>query len=85
MGSVADVLGGGVPLFDLTGNNEDASGDPVSAALSKFTQVNQRSFSSGLVEKIFPATNRETQITLALFLENCFDKNKEQICWNING
>jgi dihydrofolate reductase len=48
-----DVLGGGVPLFDLTGNNEDASGDPVSAALSKFTQVNQRSFSSGLVEKIF--------------------------------
>jgi hypothetical protein len=53
LGSVADVLGGGVPLFDLTGNNEDASGDPVSAALSKFTQVNQRSFSSGLVEKIF--------------------------------
>jgi dihydrofolate reductase len=57
-----DVLGGGVPLFDLTGEADapanatapEASGiDPIAAALSHFTQVNQRSFSSGLVEKIF--------------------------------
>jgi dihydrofolate reductase len=57
-----DVLGGGVPLFDLTGEADapanatspEASGtDPIAEALSHFTQVNQRSFSSGLVEKIF--------------------------------
>jgi dihydrofolate reductase len=57
-----DVLGGGVPLFDLTGESDapanttepEASGnDPIKAALSNFTQVNQRGFSSGLVEKIF--------------------------------
>ena len=57
-----DVLGGGVPLFELTSETDapanlpkpEASGaDPIAAALSHFTQVNQRSFSSGLVEKIF--------------------------------
>lgn len=57
-----DVLGGGVPLFDLTGESDapanktepEASGnDPIKAALGNFTQVNERGFSSGLVEKIF--------------------------------
>ena len=57
-----DVLGGGVPLFDLTGEADapakrtepEASGnDPIKSALGNFTQVNERGFSSGLVEKIF--------------------------------
>ena len=52
-----DILGGGVPLFDLTGSADtfgsNAMSDPVSAALSSFTQVNERKFSSGLVERIF--------------------------------
>ena len=65
-----DLLGSGVPLFDLTPKtNESAlsnfevdgssttesasSTDPIKAALSNFTQVNERAFSSGLIEKIF--------------------------------
>lgn len=49
-----DVLGDGVPLFDLTGAmHADHETDPVQSALSNFTQVNERSFSSGLIEKIF--------------------------------
>ena len=59
-----DVLGAGVPLFDLTGRSEYAIADagaadtaslkdPIASALANFTQVNERSFTSGLVEKIF--------------------------------
>ena len=49
-----DVLGAGVPLFDLTGDRTAESFiDPIKSALAHFTQVNERSFSSGLVEKIF--------------------------------
>lgn len=63
-----DILRSGVPLFDLTSTaaaqvTEDStvtgadsnhvSSDPIRAALNNFTQVNERAFSSGLVEKIF--------------------------------
>jgi len=54
-----DVLGAGVPLFDLTSSRGaqvaggSPTGDPIQATLSNFTQVNERAFSSGLVEKIF--------------------------------
>ena len=53
-----DVLGGGVALFDLTSTPgaqgaDTKSADPIASALANFTQVNERSFTSGLVEKIF--------------------------------
>jgi len=54
-----DVLGAGVPLFDVTGTHGaqvaggSPTGDPIQATLSNFTQVNERAFSSGLIEKIF--------------------------------
>jgi dihydrofolate reductase len=54
-----DVLGSGVPLFDVTGTHgaQVAGGsptdDPIQATLNNFTQVNERKFSSGLIEKIF--------------------------------
>ena len=54
-----DVLGGGVPLFDVTGTHGaqvaggSPIGDPIQATLRNFTQVNERAFSSGLIEKIF--------------------------------
>ena len=63
-----DILRSGVPLIDRTSTagaqvTEDStvtgadsnhvSSDPIRAALNNFTQVNERAFSSGLVEKIF--------------------------------
>jgi dihydrofolate reductase len=48
-----DILGSGTPLFELAKNQADASGDWVADTLSSFTQVNERKFSSGLVERIF--------------------------------